>query len=365
MPALTEHFGNPASTTHSYGWFAEELVSIAREHLARLINAKPEEIIFTSGATESNNLAIRGIIEKEGDLSRKERSRIVSVKTEHASVLEPLEMLKNRGYKVGIMRVSRDGLLEDKTLNTALHSDALLCSVMLANNEIGVVQDISRLVKLAGARVKYFHCDAAQALGKIPIDVDALGIDLMSLSAHKIYGPKGIGALYVRKTSGAAALCPQLLGGGHEKGLRAGTQNVPAIVGFGEAAKIAKDEMEQDSRHANELRDEFLRLLTESLDNIEVNGSLTKRIPGNLNLLFKGIDAVWLLGRINTKLAVSLSSACHSASSTPSHVLKAIGLSEAEQRSSVRFGFGRFNTKAEVISAAESIIEAQQNCKTP
>jgi len=351
LPVLNKHFGNPSSTTHSYGWYTEELVQIAREQIASAINANPEEIVFTSGATESNNLAILGA------LTTAHPAKIISVVTEHRAVLDPLAHLHATEHEVVLMKVNSNGLLESQTLEKALCPKTKLVSIMLANNEIGVVQNIKQLAKVVRSFSPeiIFHCDASQAFGKIPVDVKDLDVDLLSLSAHKVYGPKGIGALYVNKR---IQLQPLMFGGGHEGGIRPGTVNVPAIVGFGVAAKLAVAEMESDSLRMRELSNHLLTKLQNSLDGIAVNGCIQSRIPGNLNLRVDGVSNVSLLAEMQSTVAFSLTSACTSASKEPSYVLKALNLSREQQLSSLRLGIGRFNNLDEVETVGERFIAA-------
>lgn len=350
---MKHHYGNPASSTHAYGWQAEELVRIARKQIADLINAKPEEIIWTSGATESNNLALKGLADCYQ--TETENRRFVSVKTEHKSVLEPLEYLTSQDVEVSLLDVTNDGIATESSLSTILEKPALCVSIMLANNEIGVIQDIAKLSKVEFHKRKFFHCDASQALGKIHVDVQHLNVDIMSFSAHKMYGPKGIGALYIRQKNPKISLVPLLHGGGHERGFRSGTLNLPAIVGFGHACKLAAERIEKDQQYIFNLTNLFLDSLKEKVKSLKINGSLENRIPGNLNICFSSIQSSILIGKVCTKLALSNSSACQSSSSNPSHVLSALGLNLEEQHNSIRIGIGRFNTKEEVLIAANVI----------
>ncbi|MDY6900038.1 MAG: IscS subfamily cysteine desulfurase, partial [Cyanobacteriota bacterium] len=343
IPYFTEHFGNPASINHVYGWEAEAAIKKAREILAQAINATPEEIIFTSGATESDNLAIKGVAEAYFNKGR----HLISVVTEHNAVLDPLHYLENLGFELTLLPVQPDGLIDINELKNAIRSDTILVSVMVANNEIGVLQPFAEIGELCRDRNIFFHTDAAQALGKIPLDVEEMKIDLMSLTAHKIYGPKGIGALYVRRRNPRVKLAPQLHGGGHERGMRSGTLYTPQIVGFGEAVQLALKEMKSEAERLTELRQQLWEKLT-TLDDIILNGHPTKRLPGNLNISVAGVDGQALLLGLQPMMAVSSGSACTSAKIEPSHVLAALGRSDALAYASIRFGIGRFNTPEEI-----------------
>ncbi len=353
MPYLTDKFGNASSRGHSFGMEAERAVEKARRQVAALAGAPPREIVFTSGATESNNLAIKGVLEAAGD----KRRHIVTMATEHRAVLDPIRHLEKQGCAVTSLPPREDGLLDLSRLGAAIRPDTALVSIMFANNEIGVVQPVREIGAICRERRVPFHCDAAQAFGKAPIHVDNDNIDLMSLSAHKLYGPKGVGALYVRRRQPRVALAAQMDGGGHESGFRSGTLNVPAIVGFGEACAIAGKEMETEAVRAGGLRDRLLRLLQAGLDDVFVNGSMARRLPGNLNVSFAGVEADTLLLSV-PEVALSTGSACSSASPEPSHVLRAIQAGPWRERSAVRFGIGRGNTEAEIDYAASRMIEA-------
>ncbi len=345
LPYFTEKFGNAASRQHAFGWAAREATDQARGELARLIGAKPKDIVFTSGATESNNLAIEGIARSHAN-----RGHIVSVVTEHRAVLDPCEWLERRfpdAIAVTRLKVRADGLIDVAELEAAIREDTMLVSVMAANNEIGVLQPLAEIGKLTRARGIALHTDAAQAAGKVPLDVEAINADLVSFTAHKMYGPKGVGALYVRRRGPAAALEPILHGGGHERGLRSGTLNVPAIVGFGTAAAICVREMPTESARLATLRDRLLAGLRANLEHVQVNGSMTARLPHNLNISFADVDGAALLMSM-TDIAVSSGAACSSASAEPSHVLSAVGLPEALAKASLRFGLTRFTTDAEI-----------------
>jgi cysteine desulfurase len=346
LPFFTEHFGNPASVTHEYGWAADSAVTRARETIAQAIGAEPTEIIFTSGATEANNLAIKGIAESQHNRGR----HIVTIATEHNAVLDPCRYLATLGFDITILPVRSDGLIDLTELAAALRDDTILVSVMMANNEIGVLQPLSEIGAICHDRGIFFHTDAAQAIGKIPIDVQAMKIDLMSLTAHKIYGPKGIGALYVRRKNPRVTIAPQLHGGGHERGMRSGTLDPPQIVGMAAAIDIAITEMELENHRISELRDRLWAGIN-TLDGITLNGHPTQRLAGNLNVSVAGVEGNALLLGLRSTIAVSSGSACTAAKIEPSHVLQALGLADDLAYSSVRFGIGRFNTAAEIDRA--------------
>ena len=350
LPYFGPRFGNAASRSHRFGWEAEKAVEQARRRIAGLAGAAAREIVFTSGATESVNLALKGAMEA----SRERGNHLVTVATEHRAVLDTVRRLERSGCQVTVLACRTDGLVDLDSLEKAIRPETVLVSVMQANNEIGVIQPAGAIGELCWRHGVLFHCDAAQAFGKIPVNVVEDKIDLLSLSAHKLYGPKGIGALFVRRS---VAVTPQMDGGGHESGLRSGTLNVPAIVGFGEACALAAAEMEAEASRVGQLRDRLLAHLTAGLDGVRVNGSVEHRLTGNLNLSFSGVDAEALLMSL-PEIALSTGSACSSASVEPSHVLRALGLSDAQARSSVRFGLGRFNTKEEVDYASSRIIQA-------
>ncbi|MSR78315.1 MAG: aminotransferase class V-fold PLP-dependent enzyme [Candidatus Omnitrophica bacterium] len=352
--ALKETFGNAASTEHRFGQAAEALVEKNRKSVADLIHAHPEEIIFTSGATESNNLAIKGIFEIYHDKG----SHIVTQVTEHKSVLDTCRYLETKSAQVTYLKVDSRGSINLQELEKTITRQTILISIMMANNEIGTRHPIEKIGALAKSRGIFFHVDAAQTAGKIPIDVQKMGIDLLSFSGHKMYGPKGIGALYVRRQNPRVRLAPLLHGGGHEHGLRSGTLNVPAIVGFGKACEIAKREMKADALRIQKLREEFYAILNHELDGISLNGHPKERLHGNLNLSFEGTSSAELLRLLSDHLAVSTGSACATKSPEPSYVLKAVGIAETQLHSSIRFGLGRFTTRAEIHEAARRIIEA-------
>ena len=357
LPMFREHFGNPSSQTHSYGWYAQECIQIAREEVANFINAAPNEVIFTSGATEANNLAILGC---SAALENRGRStlRIISAATEHRSVLEPLAQLKSRGAEIVFLPVSREGSLDRNCFKSNLNPSTALISLMAANNEIGTLHPIGELAAAAREYGILVHTDATQAAGRLPIDVKSWQVDFLSLSAHKMYGPKGIGALYVRGLPESNLIEPQCSGGGQEQGLRGGTLNVPGIVGFGKACALAKFELEKDRAHVQQLTDQFIERLRLSFPELRLNGPTQRRLPGNLNLILPGISSTALLSALGTKIALSASSACSSGSGQPSHVLLAIGAASNEIQSSIRIGIGRFTIKAEIEAACEIILAA-------
>jgi cysteine desulfurase len=358
LPYFTERFGNAASRQHPFGWAAREASDHARGQIAALIGAKPKDIIFTSGATESNNLAIKGMAEALG--AKAKGRHVVTLETEHRAVLDPCAWLESHGCEVTRLPVQPDGLVDVGRLVAALRADTILVSVMAANNEIGVLQPLAAIGRETHARGIAFHTDAAQAVGKVPFDVEAIHADLVSLTAHKIYGPKGIGALFVRRRGPASALAPLIHGGGHERGLRSGTLNVPAIVGFGAAAALCAAEMPAESARLAALRDRLLTGLQAADDadagRLRVNGALgpAVRLPHNLNVAFPGVEGSALLMTM-TDIAVSSGAACSSASAEPSHVLRALGLPDADAKASLRFGLSRFTTAEEVDFVVEKV----------
>jgi cysteine desulfurase len=345
LPYFTEHFGNPASASHAWGWKAQEAVEASRRDVAALLGAAPREIIFTSGATESNNFAINGVAAN----TPAERRGIITTAIEHKSVLEMSKRLGAAGWRVTILPVGRDGRVDLAALAAALASPTALVSVMAANNEIGVIQPLAEIGALAHAAGALLHVDAAQAAGKIPIDVNAMQIDLLSLTGHKMYGPKGCGALYVRRRT---ELAPLIIGGGQERGMRSGTLNVPGIVGLGHACAIGRAEMAEESARLAKLRDRLLAGLRAGLEGVTVNGSLEHRLPHNLHVSFADVDHASLIVGISD-IAVSAGSACGSASAEPSHVLQAIGGDAADNSATIRFGIGRFTTDEEIDYAIE------------
>jgi cysteine desulfurase len=352
MPYLTGIFGNAASRNHSFGWEAEAAVEKAREQVAKLIGATAKEIIFTSGSTESNNLALKGIAE----MYRERGNHIITQVTEHKAVLDTCKRLEKSGYRVTYLPVKADGLIDIEDLKRAFDDKTILVSIMFANNEIGVVQPVAEIGKLCRERNVIFHTDAVQAVGKIPVDVNSMNIDVLSLTAHKLYGPKGVGALYVRRRNPRVQISEQINGGGHERGMRSGTLNVPGIVGLGKACELAGQEMAEEDQRLRKLRDKLKTKLESSLDYIHVNGSMEHRLPNNLNISFVYVEGESLLMGIND-VAVSSGSACTSATLEPSYVLKALGLGDDVAHSSIRFGLGRFNTEAEVDYVADKVID--------
>ena len=352
LPYFSEKFGNAASRSHQFGWEAEQAVEAAREQIAKLIGASAKEITFTSGATESDNLAIKGVAEA----CRDKGSHIITVATEHKAVLDSCKHLEKQGYRVTYLSVSSDGLLSLEDLKAVFTNKTILITAMYANNEVGVLQPIAEIGKLCRERGVLFHCDAVQAIGKVPVDVNRDGIDLMSITAHKLYGPKGAGALYLRSKNPRVQAAAQIDGGGHEHGMRSGTLNVPGIVGLGKACELAMQEMPEESRRIAALRDRLEHQLEENLEDVHINGSMEHRLPGNLSIRFDGVDSESLLMGIND-IAVSTGAACTAAKIEPSYVLKAIGLTDDQANSTLRFGIGRFNTEAEIDYAAERVID--------
>jgi cysteine desulfurase len=352
LPYFTEKFGNAASRNHEFGWKAEEAVENARAQIARLIRANPREIVFTSGATESDNLAIKGVVEAY----REKGNHIITQATEHKAVLDVCKHLEKSGCEVTYLPVAPDGLIDLEGLRRAVTPKTILITIMYANNEIGVIQPIEEIGKIAKEKKIVFHVDAVQALGKIPVDVQRDGIDLLSISAHKIHGPKGVGALYVRRKDPRVAIAAMIDGGGHERGMRSGTLNVPGIVGLGKACELCMKEMPEESERLGRLRDRLKDAIMSRLDGTAVNGSLARRLPNNLNLSFSGVEGDALLMGIND-VAVSSGSACTSAMIEPSYVLRALGVSEDLAHSSIRFGLGRFNTEEEVDYVADRVVE--------
>ena len=350
MPYFTHQFGNPHSRSHSYGWEAEEGVEKARAQVARLIGADEKEVIFTSGATESNNLAIRGVAEFYKD----RKNHIVTTVTEHKCVLDTCRHLQEQGFEVTYLPVQKNGLIDLDALRAAITDKTVVVSVMAVNNEIGVIQPLAEIGKICRERKVFFHTDAAQAAGKIPLDVEAMNIDLMSISGHKIYGPKGIGALYVRRKP-RVRLVPLIVGGGQERGFRSGTLPTPLCVGLGEAAEIAMKEMGEEAKRLGKLQQRMLKGLQSKLTDIVVNGDLEHRIPGNLNISFAYVEGESLMMGIKN-LAVSSGSACTSASLEPSYVLRALGVEEDMAHTSLRIGLGRFTTEHEVDTAVEELV---------
>jgi len=353
MPYLTDKFGNAASKSHRFGIEAEAAVEHSRKKVAELINSEPSEIVFTSGATESNNLTLKGIAE----MYSKKGNRIITSPTEHKAILDPCKYLERHGFEVVYLKVDEYGLIDTDDLKREIDDKTILVSIMIANNEIGTVNDIKEIGKICKEKGVLFHTDGTQAVGKIPVDVNSMHIDLMSFSAHKFYGPKGIGALYVRSKNPRVRLVEQINGGGHEKGKRSGTLNVPGIVGFGKACEICSEVMEEESKRLISYRNRMLNRLLENIDYCYLNGHPQKRIPGNLNMSFQFVDSEGLMMEVK-EIAVSSGSACSSASLESSYVIKAIGKGEKFARSSIRFGIGRFNTQEEIDYVIDRITNA-------
>jgi len=351
LPYFTQDFGNAASRNHSFGWVAEEGVEKARKQLADLIGATSKEIVFTSGATESNNLAIKGVAE----MYAQKGNHIITAATEHKAVLDTCKRLEKHGCRVTYLPVRQDGLVDLDMLKDSFTDKTILVSIMYGNNEIGVVQPIREIGKLCKERGILLHTDAVQAAGKIPVNVIDDNIDLLSFTAHKMYGPKGVGALYVRRKSPRVQLTAQMDGGGHERGFRSGTLNVPGIVGFGKAAELARESMPEEMRRHAALRDRLKDKLFKELDEVYINGTLEHRLPHNLNISFAYVEGESLLMGIND-IAVSSGSACTSATLEPSYVLKALGAGDDLAHSSIRFGIGRFNTEEEIDYTADKVI---------
>ncbi|HTL46220.1 MAG TPA: cysteine desulfurase family protein [Vicinamibacterales bacterium] len=355
LPFFTEHFGNPNSRQHAWGWDAEKAVDAARAQVAALINASPGEIFFTGGATESNNLGIKGIAARLRDRG----TRIVTAATEHKSVLDTCRTLRAQGYDVQVVPVQQDGIVDLDALSGAVTTDTILVSVMAANNEIGTVQPLGEIAAIAHECGALLHTDAAQGAGKIPLDVHTMGIDLLSLTGHKMYGPKGCGALFVAKRKPKLLPVAQLDGGGQELGVRSGTLNVPGIVGLGTAAEICRMEMPQESARLSAMRDRLLERLQGALDGVRVNGTMERRLPHNLHVSFERVEGERLLMALGD-LAVSTGSACSSGSQAPSHVLQAIGATGDDAGASIRFGLGRATTEDEIDFAADRVITVVQ-----
>lgn len=352
LPYFTEHFGNAASRNHSFGWEAEEAVEKARKQIASLIGANSKEIVFTSGATESNNLAIKGVAQMYAEKG----NHIITAASEHKAVLDTCKHLEKEGCRITYLPLQADGLIDLDMLKESITDKTILVTIMYANNEIGVLQPIRDIGKICKERGVLFHTDGVQAIGKVPVNVISDNIDLLSLTAHKLYGPKGVGALYVRRKSPRVQLTAQMDGGGHERGMRSGTLNVPGIVGFGEACAIAQAEMPEESKHLRGMRDWLKNKLTSELDEVYINGSWEHRLPHNLNMSFAYVEGESLLMGIND-VAVSSGSACTSATLEPSYVLKALGMGDDLAHSSIRFGLGRFNTQEEIEYTAYRLID--------
>ena len=353
LPYFVEKFGNAASRNHAFGWAAEEAVELARKQIAKLINADPKEIVFTSGATESDNLALKGILE----MYKEKGTHLITSSTEHRAVLDTAKSLEAKGLAtVTYLQVDKQGMVNPDDVRNAITDKTILISVMLANNEIGTINPIREIGKIAKEKGVLFHCDATQGVGKIPVDVQAMGIDLMSFSSHKMYGPKGIGALYVRKKSPRVRLVAQMDGGGHERGMRSGTLPVPLIVGFGKACELCEQEMATETTRLTAMRNRLETAITAGLEESYLNGHPTNRLPGNLNISFAYVEGESLLMGMKD-IALSSGSACTSATLEPSYVLRALGVGVELAHSSIRFGLGRFNTEEEIDYTLKKVIE--------
>src|SRR4051812_19171261 len=352
LPYFTGKFGNAASRNHSFGWAGEEAVETARERIAKLIGATTKEIVFTSGATESDNLAIKGVAE----MYREKGNHIITAVTEHKAILDTCKRLEKYGYRVTYLPVMKDGLIDLEDLKRSIDDKTILVTIMAANNEIGVIQPVEEIGKICRERGVLFHTDAVQMIGKVPFDVNKLNVDIASITGHKIYGPKGVGALYVRRKNPRVQLSGIIDGGGHERGMRSGTLNVPGIVGLGKACELCMQEMDAEGKRLGALRDRLKDRIMSRLDETYINGSWEHRLPHNLNISFAYVEGESLLMGIND-VAVSSGSACTSATLEPSYVLKALGTGDDLAHSSIRFGLGRFNTEAEVDYVADKLVE--------
>ncbi|RMH06151.1 MAG: IscS subfamily cysteine desulfurase [Nitrospirae bacterium] len=358
LPYFTEKFGNAASRNHSFGWEAEEAVDQARKQIARLIHADPKELVFTSGATESDNLALKGVVE----MYREKGDHIITSSTEHRAVIDTAKALEKKGVNVTFLPVDKTGMVNPDDVRQAITDKTILISIMLANNEIGTINPIKEIGKIAKEKGVLFHCDATQGVGKIPVDVQEMGIDLMSFTAHKIYGPKGVGALYVRRKAPRVRLVPLIDGGGHERGMRSGTLPVPLIVGFGKACELCEQEMAVESERIRRMRDRLQEGIMSALEEVYLNGHPTERLPGNLNLSFAFVEGEALLMGVK-EIALSSGSACTSATLEPSYVLRALGVGSDLAHSSIRFGLGRFNTEEEVEYTINRIVQAVEHLR--
>jgi len=358
LPYFNEKFGNAASRNHAFGWVAEEGVEEARAQVAQIINATPKEIVFTSGATESDNLAIKGV----AGMYREKGNHIITQVTEHKAVLDTCKRLEKEGCEVTYLPVEKDGRINLDDLRRAITTKTILITIMYANNEIGVIQPVAEIGKIAKEKGVFFHVDGVQAVGKIPVDVQKDGIDLLSISAHKLYGPKGVGALYVRRKNPRVQLTAIIDGGGHERGMRSGTLNVPGIVGLGKACELCRLEMAEESERLRGLRDRLKNGIMGKLDETYINGSMEYRLPHNINISFAYVEGESLLMGIND-VAVSSGSACTSATLEPSYVLKALGVGEDLAHTSIRFGLGRFNTVEEVDYVANRVVETVERLR--
>ncbi len=359
LPFFTEHFGNAASRNHSFGWTAGKAVERAREQIAALIGARFRDVVFTSGATESNNLAIKGLAAR----APANRRHLVTVVTEHRAVLDPCRSLERVGFRTTYLGVDGHGRIDLDRLRGAMTSETLLVSAMSANNEIGVLHPVAEIAAIAHEHGALFHCDAAQSPANVPLDAAGTGIDLVSLSAHKLYGPKGVGALYVAKQRPPADLEPLIDGGGHERGYRSGTLNVPAIVGFGKAAELCREQRDRDAARLRALRDRLWQAISSGLDGVHINGAPEPRLPNNLNVRIAGVHGESLLKAVAGDLAVSSGAACATASAEPSHVLRAIGLTDEEARASLRFGLHRYNSEDDINRTATVVIDAVRHLR--
>ena len=353
LPYFVEKFGNAASRNHQFGWEAEEAVENARKQIARLIHCDAKEIVFTSGATESDNLALKGVVE----MYKEKGDHIITCTTEHRAILDTCKSLEKRGIKVTYLPVEKDGRVNPDEVRKAITDKTILISIMLANNEIGTIHPIAEIGKIAKEKGILLHCDATQGVGKIPVDVEALKVDLMSFTSHKIYGPKGVGALYVRKKGPRVRLVPQMDGGGHERGMRSGTLPVPLIIGFGKACELCEQEMPAESKRIAAMRDRLQAQIMKDLDESYLNGHPTERLPHNLNISFAYVEGEALLMGVK-EVALSSGSACTSATLEPSYVLRALGVGSDLAHSSIRFGLGRFTTDEEVDYTAKRMVEA-------
>lgn len=353
LPFFTEKFGNSASRNHTFGWEAEEAVDHARKQIARLIHADPKELVFTSGATESDNLALKGVVE----MYREKGDHIITSSTEHRAIIDTAKALEKKGVKVTYLPVDKTGMVSPEDVRNAITDKTILISIMLANNEIGTINPMKEIGKIAKEKGILFHSDATQGVGKIPVDVQEMGIDLMSFTSHKIYGPKGVGSLYVRRKAPRVRIAPMIDGGGHERGMRSGTLPVPLIVGFGEACELCEREMPTESLRIAAMRDHLQDGIMGSLEEVYLNGHPTQRLPGNLNLSFAYIEGEALLMGVK-EIALSSGSACTSATLEPSYVLRALGVGSDLAHSSIRFGLGRFTTDQEVAYTIERMIKA-------
>ena len=353
LPFFTERFGNAASRNHSFGWEAEEAVDQARRRLAKLIHADPKEIVFTSGATESDNLALKGVVE----MYKEKGDHIITSSTEHRAVIDAAKSLEKKGVRVTYLPVDQEGRINPDDVRAAVTDKTILISIMLANNEIGTIHPVQEIGKIAKEKGVLFHCDATQAVGKIPVNVSDAGIDLMSFTSHKIYGPKGVGALYVRRKAPRVRLVPMIDGGGHERGMRSGTLPVPLIAGFGKAVELCERDMAVESVRIQGLRDRLQAGITDALEAVYLNGHPTERLPGNLNLSFAYVEGEALLMGVK-EIALSSGSACTSATLEPSYVLRALGVGSDLAHSSIRFGLGRFSTPEEVEYTIDRMIKA-------